>query len=339
MTMTAPRPVRGIIPRAQKGVIYGPPGVGKTTFGAQFPGAVFLDAENGTTHLDVLRYPVDSWAAIPAIIRDLARDPGEVQTLVIDSADWVERLLIEDVLRKSQKESIEDFGYGKGHVVVGEKWREFLYSLDPLIAKGVHVVFLAHASVRKFELPDAAGAFDKWEMKLSKHSLPVLKEWADAIFFANFWVDVKAGKGGAKGKASDGKTRVLYTENSAAVEAKNRFGLAELIPMDFAEIAHCFPAKGAPAAKPVPIPPPAPVAATPASPAPAAQEPAAPAATATTAEFGDDTEAVARYLVSIGWLTQGQGLGDLSDENKAKVQRKRAGLLTAARAFAQTRAA
>ena len=110
MTMTAPRPVRGIIPRAQKGVIYGPPGVGKTTFGAQFPGAVFLDAENGTTHLDVLRYPVDSWAAIPSIIRDLARDPGEVQTLVIDSADWVERLLIEDVsLKKATDGNFYEF--------------------------------------------------------------------------------------------------------------------------------------------------------------------------------------------------------------------------------------
>ena len=38
-------------------------------------------------------------------------------------------------------------------------------------------------------------------------------------------------------KATGGKTRVLYSERSAAWDAKNRYGLPEEMPMEFSQLA------------------------------------------------------------------------------------------------------
>ena len=41
--------------RAQKVVVYGTEGIGKTTFASHFPSPVFIDTESSTDHLDVAR--------------------------------------------------------------------------------------------------------------------------------------------------------------------------------------------------------------------------------------------------------------------------------------------
>lgn len=46
---------RGKIQKAKKVVIYGPEGIGKSTFAARFPGAVFIDTEGSTNDMDVAR--------------------------------------------------------------------------------------------------------------------------------------------------------------------------------------------------------------------------------------------------------------------------------------------
>lgn len=48
---------RGKIQKAKKVVIYGPEGIGKSTFAARFPGAVFIDTEGSTNDMDVARLP------------------------------------------------------------------------------------------------------------------------------------------------------------------------------------------------------------------------------------------------------------------------------------------
>ena len=46
---------RGIIASAQKVVIYGPEGIGKSTFAAQFPDPLFIDTEGSTKNMDIAR--------------------------------------------------------------------------------------------------------------------------------------------------------------------------------------------------------------------------------------------------------------------------------------------
>ena len=47
--------IRGKIHSAQKVVIYGPEGIGKSTFAAHFPNPLFIDTEGSTKSMDVAR--------------------------------------------------------------------------------------------------------------------------------------------------------------------------------------------------------------------------------------------------------------------------------------------
>ena len=180
-------------------------------------------------------------------IAQLTTSDHSFKTLVIDTADWLEKRLTEAVCRKANKESIEDFGYGKGYVILAEEFAKFLTSLDALLRRGMHVVLLAHSTVRKFESPDQAGSYDRFELKLSKQVAPLLKEWADLILFANYVTKVAENESGKK-RGVGGRERVLFTTHAAAYDAKNRHGLEEKLPFAFDSIARVFGA--APATPP-----------------------------------------------------------------------------------------
>jgi hypothetical protein len=169
--------------------------------------------------------------------------PGVCGTLVIDTADWAEKLCVDSICAKKKLGSIEELGGGKGYVYLEEEFGRFLNALSDIVALGAHIVFTAHAAMRKFELPDELGAYDRWEMKLQKKTVALLKEWADMVLFANyetFVVNVD-GQGARKGKnkASDGQ-RVMHTSHHPCWDAKNRHGLESKLAFDFNEIRHCL---------------------------------------------------------------------------------------------------
>lgn len=231
---------RGIITKAQKVLIYGPEGIGKTTFASKFPNPVFIDTEGGSASLDVARLPKPtSWAMLLEEVAYIKQNPTLCKTLVIDTIDWAEQLCIESVCAKYQKKGIEDFGYGNGYVYTKEELGRLLNSLQEIIDLGINVVLTAHAQMRKFEQPDELGSYDRWELKLGKktgsQTAPLVKEWADMVLFANYETVVVTTDSG-KHKAQ-GSKRVMYTEHHACWDAKNRAGLAPKLQFDYSEIA------------------------------------------------------------------------------------------------------
>ena len=238
---------KGIVARPQKVVIYGPEGIGKSTLAARFPDPLFIDTEGGTSHLDVRRIdkPAD-WDALLSIIKEVANTPDVCKTLVVDTADWAEASATEYVLKKYNQTSIEGFGYGKGYTILGETFASMLTALDEVIAAGIHVVVTAHAKMRKFELPDEQGAFDRWEMKLSKQSAPLLKEWCDLLLFCNF--ETLVVKTETKTSKATGGKRVMYASHHPCWDAKNRCGLPDKMDLSYDAIKKIFesPAQTAP---------------------------------------------------------------------------------------------
>ena len=230
---------KGKVETAKKVVIYGPEGIGKSTFASFFPDPVFIDTEGSTKELDVARYPnPQSWHDIIVTVKDCATE-APCKTLVIDTADWAEQFCIRAVCEKQGMDGIEAFGYGKGYVYLAEEFANLLKACDALIDAGINVVFTAHAMMRKFEQPDEMGAYDRWEMKLSKKTAPLLKEWADMVLFCNYKTDVITDQN-TKSKKATGGRRVIYSSHHPCWDAKNRYSLPEQMPMEFEQIAYLF---------------------------------------------------------------------------------------------------
>lgn len=248
----------GIQPKPLKVVVYGPEGIGKTTFASMAPDPLFIDTEGSTARMDVKRFPApSSLTMLLEEIRYAAQTPGLCKTLVLDTADWAERMCRDDVCAKYNVTGIEDFGYGKGFTFSYEAFGKILNSLDEVISSGIHVIVNAHAAMRKFEQPDETGSYDRWELKLQnsqKCSIAgMVKEWADMVLFANYETYVVQTQD-KKNKAQGGR-RVMYTTHHPCWDAKNRFGLLDKLPFEFGKIAHCF-SVCTPATPPAPEPAP-----------------------------------------------------------------------------------
>lgn len=232
---------RGIRKGAVRGVAYGTEGIGKSTLAAQWPNPVVLDTEDGTGRLDVARVRCPDWMTLYGALVELTGDPQGFATVVIDSIDWAERSLLEHMLKKDGKRSVEDYGFGKGFVRLSEQFATLLGLCDQLIDKGVHVLLVGHSTVKRTTPPDMDEGWDRYELKLSKQVGPLVKEWADLLLFANYRTRIVEGADG-RNRAKGGKERVLFTERTAAFDAKNRFGLAPEVPMTIEALAPIFAA-------------------------------------------------------------------------------------------------
>ncbi len=232
---------KGIVNGAQKLILYAPEGFGKSTFASKFKEPLFIDTEGSTKQLNVMRFDdTQSWDSILEAAKYVEAHPDCCQTLVIDTVDWAEEACIRKLNKDHNTKNILTLDYGKGSLFVVAEFQTLIGILDKIIAKGISVVMTAHAAMRKQELPDEMGAFDRWEMKLqSKQVKSMVKEWADLLIFGNYKTMVVEDSK-TKSKKAQGNKRVMYTEHHPCWDAKNRHGLKPELPFEYEEIAFIF---------------------------------------------------------------------------------------------------
>jgi len=223
---------RGRIAAPIKALVYGVEGVGKSTLGAGLPEPLFVCAESGTEQLDVARLPEPrAWSEVLGALDELAAGGHGYQSVVVDTVDWLEPLLWDHLCAKHKWSSIEAPGYGKGYVEALSEWRQLLRRLDQVRAAGLHVLLLAHATVRRVSPPDLE-AYDRYSLKVNEKAAALVREWADAVLFAQYEVSTAKGRTDRVAKAYSTGERVLRTVYSASWDAKNRWGLPETVPLD-----------------------------------------------------------------------------------------------------------
>lgn len=218
-------------------MVYGVHGVGKSTFGAMAEGAVFITTEEGTNDIDCDRFPLAvKYDDVLGSLAALYSEEHDYQTVVIDSLDWLERLIWAEVCAKRGVETIEDIGYAKGYVFALTQWREVLSGLDALrTERGMQVILIAHAAIEKFANPET-DTYDRYSPRLQKLASALVQEWADEVLFATYRVHTKTTKEGFDRKRTQGigtGERILRTTERPAHLAKNRLNLPDELPLDY----------------------------------------------------------------------------------------------------------
>lgn len=233
---------KGRVQKPHRIVLYGPEGIGKSTFGAGAPSPIFLPVEEGTNHLDVARFPkAETWREAREAVRTLITEKHEYQTLVLDTLDALEPLLwrymIErdkyaDEKQKTVLRDIESYGFGKGYAKALEDWRGLLKDLEAVSAKGMHIVLLAHSQVKPFKNP-AGEDYDRYELKIHAKAAGLFKEWCDSLLFANYETFAKKDQATKRVRGIDTGARLIFTERRAAYDAKHRGNLPDQLPLSW----------------------------------------------------------------------------------------------------------
>jgi hypothetical protein len=112
-------------------LIYGAEGRGKTTLACKFPKPLALLLERslprGVT-VDAVE-DVNTYDDVITTLRQLIEDSRGHETLVVDTLDALEPLLLAHVCAKNGWKNIEAPSYGKGYVAADDEWRRFLRGL------------------------------------------------------------------------------------------------------------------------------------------------------------------------------------------------------------------
>ena len=218
-------------------MLYGTHGIGKSSFASCAPKPVFVQTEDGLGEIACEKFPLTTtFDQAMQALSELYTDKHPFRTVVVDSLDWLERLIWAEICRKRNVESIEEIGYAKGYVFALTQWREFLEGLSALRNdRGMMVVLIAHARIERFENPETE-SYDRYVPRLHRLASQVIQEWCDEVLFATFKVYTKQNDEGFDRKRTQGigtGERVIRTVERPAHVAKNRLNLPEDLPLDW----------------------------------------------------------------------------------------------------------
>jgi hypothetical protein len=231
---------RGPQHRPPRMIVYGPEKIGKSTFAASAGKPIFIPTEDGVDALDVTSFPLATTLDdVREAIGVLATEDHDFQTVVVDSADWLEGLIHKKVAGEHNAATIQgtgnkgdSLGYGKGYVLALAEWREIIEGLDLLRnEKNMTIILLAHYKIKRFDDP-TSDSYDRFMLDLHDSSSSLLKEWCDIIGFLNLRISLKETDAGFNRKIVKGKSggdRMLYLEDRPGFVAGNRYGLPDEI--------------------------------------------------------------------------------------------------------------
>ena len=222
-------------------LLHGSEGAGKTTFATCAPKPIFIQTEDGAFNFDVPRFPLCAKLSnvFTCLQHLISMESCEYKTVVIDSLDWFEKLIVADILEKNARyKTIAEFPYGQGYDLLKPPAVQLLDSLNLLYKRGMHVVLIAHTKIEKIADPTGEG-FDQYAPRLDKRINGMFKEWADMCLYATYYAakkEVADGMNKTRTVAVQskymGNDRVLYTDGTPAIVAKNRYNLPPVMPLD-----------------------------------------------------------------------------------------------------------
>lgn len=223
-------------------LIYGPPGIGKTSLASEFPSPVFLQVEDGTPgDVELTSFgKLDTFGDVMGALEALYVEDHVHQTLVLDSVTELQKLVFAETCQRGDdkgnaKANIEDFGYGKGYVYAQRVWADFLEGVNALRRdKGMAIVLIAHSIVLRFDDPETV-SYDRYQIDLHAKGVGAVEREMDAILLLKQPVTVKTEDQGfnkERARADGGGVVLIHAAGRPAYTAKNRYGIPATVRFD-----------------------------------------------------------------------------------------------------------
>jgi hypothetical protein len=229
-------------------VLYGPAGIGKSTFGAESEEPIFVCTEDGANNIPVDKYTfadgrikTEAWEEFLDALKDIATEEHEYRTLVVDTWNYATVLAAQKVCRErfnNKSEVFNDYGGNRGYAAVAEEIRPALKYFDICREREMTVILLAHDGILNVKNP-IQGEFHKFSGDMHKFVWNVVAQWADVIGHADYKyvvVGTRDARGNEKKGRPDGdNTRLVTFAGNAAEAAKNRVGfeLPDSLPLSY----------------------------------------------------------------------------------------------------------
>lgn len=231
----------GIVQIPPRVILYGTPKIGKSTFCSQAPGNIFLDIEGGTKNLNVTRILKEKMPTFPdflAYLDKLLIEEHDFKALTIDTADYLERLMMQKAAEEHGESDFGKIGYGKGYPTLVNMWKYVCDKLDEIRdQRGMLIVLIVHEKLAKIKEPNIE-QYEKWSLDMTEQGVSVIKAWADIIMFAREEVFTEKTKD-KRVRATKGD-RMLYTHNTPGHLAGNRYNLPQEIPFTWNDFINAF---------------------------------------------------------------------------------------------------
>jgi len=223
------------------GVLYGPSGVGKTSLASHFPDAGFIidPQEEGIKHLakfkrarkPVFIHEAENFKGLLRQCDKIAAGKTGIRTAVFDSLTGFEKLAFHHHCKEHydndwSKKGFYNYSQGPKNTAKTD-WPLFIDHLNMIRAEGIHVILIAHSQIKQFSNP-LGDDYDRYSPYLDKEIWSVTHRWAQLVMFYNYHFDMETR--GIKPKAKmESEERHLWTEWTPVADAKNQFGLDQLI--------------------------------------------------------------------------------------------------------------
>ena len=146
-------------------LIYGQPGIGKTTLGVSAPNAVLFDYDGGVQRINgahqVATLQPTSWEDTNLALQEIANEMPEVQTIVIDTVGKMLDYMSAYIIRNDAKMAMRDGSLSlKGY---GVRKQMFVNFIKQLALMGKNVIFIAHEREERrgeetFKRPEIGGS-------------------------------------------------------------------------------------------------------------------------------------------------------------------------------------
>jgi nucleoside-triphosphatase THEP1 len=218
--------------------IYGRNGIGKTTFACQFDKPVLLDLEDNASHIESDRFFLSSYKEVKSFLYELKIQKHDFKTVILDSLDMLQALIIEDILARHQVKTLAEVGgFGAAYGELKSEFGNILKRMDALFQHGMNIIFTGHETISRIEEPGEK-VYDRVTPAIREPNYSQICNWCFGVFYATSRVRREAEENlgfnqKRKGNVSRVSTRVFYTEPSAAHLAKNIFKLSNPLDIDY----------------------------------------------------------------------------------------------------------